>query len=752
MSDLPMPSINWSTGVLTQDLLREHFAQLSQFLRQSVSLLGNAGYGVVDASDPGVLQSTGDQKPLWVSEVSKTAYNIYNGMAVTPSGDFVFLAGAGFTTVNLVDLSGNLNLFVLKYGLQDTTTRSLSVTGQLVPNGQVPVTSLMCITEAAYLGFDYETRSRLVVLGAVAFSPVNANQLFMQPTSDRPWLRKWFSLVDVEHRSHIGTGTVTPTNPHGIGIGDLKVGDLSIYDQLTSSGMVLSKDTSISGVPGYFCSDAFSASQVKTDLTGYTTAESFFGGVSIYYVELTSVPNVICGAYDTGLNTPISVDHITGTKIVVLYLKTIPANFAIHYTKSPSLSVSSVTATSIAFNGVANNEIVLSGGVSVGRLAQGSFPVRKFSSIPRNFRVYIDSDGFLVGDPTVVVQPTRINDNEGINLVPLTLTPKKPSFIGIGAHGVGANIFSFTVTVVGILADGITTSTEDILFDNSTYVDVPLPPALHENDQQVLYTQKSYSSISNVTIDVTTPGILDAAVVVVYSKLDASKHRYAQIASGFWNGREALNLHDSRRVLPTVRDGVYGTTAITATAEVLIGANEILAGTAALNNQRYKRVTLVCAEDFREPRFLDATSVLWEGREILDCPVIPKDVRDSSYYRSCYRSRIVPLRKYESELCGFVVILNSVDTSNVEAGSVRVILKNDPTYEGDGVTLRSTGIAECVLTPMLGDLSGRIYIGYTNVNYRSAGFVISGKCAGFAAYFINADAVSASYVVPVYPR
>ena len=140
MSDLPMPSINWSTGVLTQDLLREHFAQLSQFLRQSVSLLGNAGYGVVDASDPGVLQSTGDQKPLWVSEVSKTAYNIYNGMAVTPSGDFVFLAGAGFTTVNLVDLSGNLNLFVLKYGLQDTTTRSLSVTGQLVPNGQVPVT------------------------------------------------------------------------------------------------------------------------------------------------------------------------------------------------------------------------------------------------------------------------------------------------------------------------------------------------------------------------------------------------------------------------------------------------------------------------------------------------------------------------------------------------------------------------------------------------------------------------------------
>jgi hypothetical protein len=94
--------------------------------------------------------------------------------------------------------------------------------------------------------------------------------------------------------------------------------------------------------------------------------------------------------------------------------------------------------------------------------------------------------------------------------------------------------------------------------------------------------------------------------------------------------------------------------------------------------------------------------------------------------------------------------LNAVEASSVAEGSVRVVLERAPQYVS-GVMVDS-GIAECVLKPMLNDLSGRIYIGYTSVNYRSAAFVISGRCAGYAAYFTNSSNVDPNYVVNTIPR
>lgn len=357
----------------------------------------------------------------------------------------------------------------------------------------------------------------------------------------------------------------------------------------------------------------------------------------------------------------------------------------------------------------------------------------------------------MIGDPGVLAQATNVVDNTNRNLLAVPYVPKTAMFVGVGAHGIGDNaLFSMTAVVTGILEDNSIFS-ENLVFDNSTYSDMSLPPAIRENDKQVLFTTKSYVEIVSVMIETAFhafQGIQSTASVVVYGKLDASKHRYAALASGFWNGREAQSLRDIRRVLPVVRDGVYGVTAITSTAEVLVGANEIVSSASA--QIQYKRVTLVCAEDFREPRFLDTSSVLWDGGEVLDCSVIPKEIVDSSPYKSCYRSRILPLRKYDSELCGFVVILNNAESSIVSEGCVRVVLERAPQYNNN--VLVDSGIAECVLKPMIGDLSGRIYIGYTSVNYRSAGFVISGRCSGFAAYFTNSSNVDPNYVVAVTSR
>jgi hypothetical protein len=786
-----------------------------------------SGSGIVDTTDPST-NPNNILKPLWLTAVDQYNYTVSAGTAVSASGDILFLDQT--STVSLVDLSGNMNLVVLQYNVVDSADRSLTTTGQMVANGQVPTVTLSTITDAAYNNLPYQIQQRTVVLAGIVYA-VSGNTQYLAPTTNQPYIRKWFSFEDVQHRSYVGSGTVTPTNPHGESIGDLTVGDIRFYDQFIGSGMVLSKDISVAGIPGYFCLDTFTASQVSVDYTGDITDGSFFGGTNVYYVNLSAVPNTVLSAYDTALNLPISVDPVPGTTTVVLYLSVLPASISIAYTKSPSLAITSITASSISFSGLAtSNELVISNGTVVQQLSQSSFPIRKYSSIPRQFQVYVDQNGYLLGDPNVLV-PVQVigavESNLNTNLLNTTYTPTVPVYVGVGLHNAGNSAgMTATFLIQGVLADGTTTNQEYVMFNQSSYSDTLIPPAESENDQQVLYTAQSYSSVTSVqAIDSTvsvyalgipysfnlvwtisgalggyvsisfngkvlvpnatvsgslfvtdivfdtlglvpvvtastvpvafagtctvspplyyTNSLPSNATVLVYSKLDPARHRYAAVAGGLWDGRSAQNIVDQRRILPVVRDGVYGITPITAAAEVVVGANELIQGTGlnALNVQNYKRVALIIAEDFNEPRYLDSGSVLWHGRSLLDCPVIDKSVVDSSPYRSCYRSRLIPLRKYESDNCGFVVILNSADAAVVQQGSVRVVMKND-----------TTDIVELVLLPMTGDLSGRIFIGYTNVNYRAAGFVISGKCAGFSAYFVNSANVNTSYIVPVLRR
>jgi hypothetical protein len=107
-----------------------------------------------------------------------------------------------------------------------------------------------------------------------------------------------------------------------------------------------------------------------------------------------------------------------------------------------------------------------------------------------------------------------------------------------------------------------------------------------------------------------------------------------------------------------------------------------------------------------------------------------------------YRSRLLPIRKYDTELCGFIVFLHAEDVASVSSpGAVRVLLRN----EGQGANT----YGEITLIQMQGDLSGRVFIGYTNANYHAAGVVVSGKCRAVSLYFSNASNVDSQYVVPV---
>ena len=102
--------------------------------------------------------------------------------------------------------------------------------------------------------------------------------------------RPWFSVVDNEHRSRLGTGAVSSANVHGLSINDLSVaGSLTFLQVALDHGMVVAKDQGIAGVPGTLCVETVSASSVLTDDALGTVT----GIANALYFSVSRVPRLI---------------------------------------------------------------------------------------------------------------------------------------------------------------------------------------------------------------------------------------------------------------------------------------------------------------------------------------------------------------------------------------------------------------------------------------------------------------------------
>jgi len=756
----PVPEINFDSGVLTQDLLREHFAFLQGLMRDQTSILGGGGYGIVDTSDPKTALTDTNIRPFQVAVASdSTKYTVTAGICVTPTGDIATVEAT--TTVSLASQTqGVFNCICVRYQIKDSGIYGVSTTGHVASAGTTGVVDVICITESAYQALATTDRNRLVVIGGVQIDASTSTQTVVFDDASRVWLRPWFTAADTKHRSMIGSGTVSDTNPHGTGLADIGVGTMRVFDLLTSTGMVVSADKSIKGVPGTYCNDTFTPAEILTDTDGTVTSESFFGGTGMPYVKLSAIPNTVTGARDSINNYPVAVDWITGTNIVVLYRQTVPqsASVTISYTKTLSLAITSTTSSTISLSGINASDVVVSNGAAVTTTLQNSVAFRKFGLIPRAFQVFCTDTGYIVTDPLVaapafnVLAYLKTSETVNANMLTGTWTPRTRSRVGIGGHDLGsAEDMSVTVAITGVDATTSETTTETVTLNQTNYEDAAYPPNSREFDKQVHYTVTVFSSITVIAV-VAETNVAKTGTVTIYGKFDPSGHRYAKVCSGLWTGRSLTNVVDERRILTTVRDGFFGQTDITATAEVLVAANEVAVGTAPASSSSYRRVGLIFSEDFREPKFIDGDSTLWEGT-VSDGKLIPTAVIDSDSYRGIYRSRMLPIRKYESELCGFIVFLHSADVSSVsDYGAVRVLLQRNTTSTAPDAnnvmhTVTIVTYAEMILKQMTDDLSGQTFIGYTNQSWSACAVVVSGKCRAVSAYFSNANNVDTRYVV-----
>ena len=601
----------------------------------------------------------------------------------------------------------------------------------MIPTGSHYETELIALSKASYLSLDSEVRQRGCVLGLVTYY-ANGSSIAYSST-DYSWVRPWFSSVDIAHRSKVGSGTASETNPHALTVGDLvDSSGMPIYRQLTRSGMLWSPDSSVSGIPGYMCSTTYATSDFLVDATGEVTKGSVYGGPGVYYLKLTSYPTFISRAMDlTYLSSSTStesgyqyiVDLIPGSRILVFLLKSLPVvGVKLYYHHTPSLEITSETSGSLTFAGIDSNELVITEGLSLSNVTSSTVFIRKYNGIPCNVEVVIRKTGDVILNPSVLAASLKPSYATSVQAVDSTFT--NPMYIGIGATKLGVdNAQNLTVKLIGTDVDG-NALVESVVLDYANWDDTIDVIASMNPTNQILWTTQPFATLTSYQVTVNTSND-SSGYFQIYTKLDPARAHVASLASFFWNKREMLQIRDARRILPVVRDGIYGVTSITSLGELMTASNLIINS----ETTTPQTVQLIASEDFQQPKYLDAESVVWEGRDFLDAPVISINTVDSSSYTNCYRSRVLPINKMPFQMCYVIVVLHNADSSKQELGAVRFIVED---YDG---------VYEVPAKLLATDVNKRTYLGLVGTinassTYRGISFVITGKCQGYSAFFV----------------
>lgn len=729
-----LASLNCDFSVLSADNLNAHLQFLKDALRIRTQLLSNMGYGIVDIEDPQLIVQSAI-KPLWPT-FSPDSYNVVNvssGRAVTKAGNVIEVEDYS-TPVSVSGTNGTVeSVILLQYVEEESGEIGYSTDGIAVSVGRVAAARMTSMTKTDFLDPTIMTADILdntIVLGVVQWSETEAPVIYTTRASGYVWNRPWFSPVDIEHRSQVGSGEVSYTNPHGIGINDLAAGaGTHVYDHLTSSGMIWSKDTSVPGIPGTLCYDEFGAADIQRDNTSVKTAASWFSGFGTLFVELSQYPNCIHKAFDQSGNE-IAVDYIKGTRMCVLVTDTNPTKLTVYYTATTTLSISTVTQNAITFKQVQAPDIVITQGQANTSVLLPTVPLRKYSTVPREIMFKMSTAGQVFADPAVILASRGVAESAG---APILFTSKLPvpGVVGVGLMGLprlAASACAFTITGLDLNNAHIE---ETLYFDNTVYVDSGTVPAESEAPQQVQYTQQIFTMVTSVQIPNTGDSAYESvgtATFIMLSRADYANAKTAVLATGFWDGLKLTNIRDTRRVLPVVREGNYGYSSLVQAAEVVPGVNNVL----GVGN----RAQLLVAEDFAQPVYLDATSVTWDGLGKLDVPVISPNLAVSDKILRCYRSRALPMRVDPAAPLRLIVTLFGADSVANTQGCVRIVGVN-----------KSGRTAEGIAVPAIDDNTGSVFVAFDTMPWTSVSFVISGRCSGFAAYFLRPESTEPNYFV-----
>ena len=455
-----LPRINTRVPVTETDMIFDD-TTLSYEIQQRTKI--SSDFGIIST-----VSTLNEASPLFVTESTEdNSVAVALGGAVTPDGNVVYSKEAAtlkipeegveyvvfieYNTIGIERALSRYNKYEPKFYERMENAKELVNTSQIeidvVECGDSKEPTVIYIDKTVNLSdpktYTLDRLNNIVKLATILRIDTNVLTITITGSDVRPW----YSPNDIFHRSNVGSGVPTDTNPHGIGLSDLVVGDLTLFDLAQRGGSIVSKDVDAPFIPGRLV-----AIEYSTSITGNT--EIIFGSAITEDDNGTNVGNTIpwnIAKVVDSLDVQYAFRYEREDKKLTIFatetgkdltISTIVVDAGLSFSSGSTIVVLPPTA----------NEAIITEGIAINTLENNSLNFSG-SRYDRTFKCYTDSSKTVLSNPEILGSYS-IDGWDEDKVITLTKSGLIASKIQIGMTINAAVTVEFAIKLTGLSDSG----------------------------------------------------------------------------------------------------------------------------------------------------------------------------------------------------------------------------------------------------------------------------------------------------------
>lgn len=636
----------------TFDLLEyERDVFIEEILRRTTLLFGQIDplinrFGIVDSIDP-TTALEGDTRPLVVrvNSTDSSTIDVLAGTAVFEGGEIIVLEN-GASRLSVPGGVGTKSVVYLYFDELETDpvlTRYDTLANSRVDYLESDSDYIRITTREDYDALSFSERSKTIPLAQVTVQQVVGGSTSTELVVDMDDAaltvnRPWFSPVDLEHRSFVGSGIKTDQNPHGLSLNDIAAtSEFSLFQLHLDHGMVVSKDETLAKIPGKLCEETILSGAITSDVGGVVT-----GVDGAWWFRTDKFPTQVIRATDPQLLRDYAPKRLPRSNIVFLLpTDEYPggADIVVYYMTTDACEPpTELPLTSLTFGTKGEREAIITQGVVLDDVVNPELTFEDAGPTPQRFTVYLDQDGVFQRYPQTVSCFKKLTD------LGFTLQTFDQEIVGPGqlklalTNAVASATLNVQVQVTGTDSSGAVIN-ETVAF-GSTWAGNSAGTC-SENENQFVLTANTFTTVTNFIVTVNTNSGPDAALTIFADVNPSDTEELADVlpvADILWDGLQVCFLEDIRPINTTMH--LPKITKHSA-AGIALGELSLIYRPGYLHN--------FWVEDFDQPKFL--TTLFSDTTTSPLLPPLSTDMRkeeEGLHRRDRYVGRPIAVRPHTS--------------------------------------------------------------------------------------------------------
>lgn len=478
------------------------FDTIENELNNRTSMIG--GYGIVASEDPAVT-FTAAFNVTYSDTTGKIS--VEPGNAFLPNQTF-----ASITAITQIDPPTDTVDYYLILGAvaQYNTPRlvrynvSVDVRLQYLP-------VLVLVKAADYATSAYYGSS--LILAKVKLESVTRQVIIDLTRSSVSSMRPWFTPIDYYHRSLVGTGTSSITNPHGMSIADLTLsGDITFWD-FFNPAMIITNNRIHRHVMGDLYEERVPYTSLPSVLPPITFYLELFP-YRVYSVKGASSGKDLKFTYSSRIKQTVIQEALTsGEDLIVSY--------SVVHSGRPSID--KIIPSRLVLSGMVGDELVVSEADAIANslIVETTLDFRPLNYFPNNYLVYLKKTGQYVYSPSIVFGPiAAVEINPTTSPADVGYTLSNASILEVGLYSPDLSYGGSTLTwqldlkLTGKDSAGGSLS-ETVTFTNLTW-QKPADSQIGKLDAQWQDSVESFSELDTVQITNALEVPLNSVITIVY--------------------------------------------------------------------------------------------------------------------------------------------------------------------------------------------------------------------------------------------